>query len=235
MAERMICSIPECGKHVFARGWCRNHWNRWRAHGDPLGGLFRQKPGGPCAVSGCDERSLRRGMCGPHYERWRRHGDPLGGPRSVRGAKLKWLRENSGHDGDECLTFPFPLGRHGYGHVTIDGVSHRAAHAMLRVADGPPPTPDHECAHSCGNGHLGCVNPSHLRWATSKENTDDQRKHGTLVRGSRHGMAKLAASDVRKIRGLAGKVQHAELGEMFGVSASHISGVISGKEWGWLK
>lgn len=38
MATPRICSIPECGKPAKGRGWCGAHWNRWRSHGDPLGG-----------------------------------------------------------------------------------------------------------------------------------------------------------------------------------------------------
>lgn len=29
----MTCSL--CGEPVFARGWCKMHWTRWRRHGDP--------------------------------------------------------------------------------------------------------------------------------------------------------------------------------------------------------
>lgn len=32
------CSIEGCGKPHSARGWCVNHYGRWRNHGDPLGG-----------------------------------------------------------------------------------------------------------------------------------------------------------------------------------------------------
>jgi hypothetical protein len=38
MATSPICSIPDCGKPVAARGWCNAHYRRWRRHGDPLGG-----------------------------------------------------------------------------------------------------------------------------------------------------------------------------------------------------
>ncbi len=31
-----ICSIPDCGKEVRARGWCIKHWKRWYKSGDPL-------------------------------------------------------------------------------------------------------------------------------------------------------------------------------------------------------
>lgn len=38
MATNRICSIPDCGKNSWARGWCSAHLHRWRKFGDPLGG-----------------------------------------------------------------------------------------------------------------------------------------------------------------------------------------------------
>ena len=32
------CSIEDCEKPTLARGWCGAHYQRWRKHGDPLGG-----------------------------------------------------------------------------------------------------------------------------------------------------------------------------------------------------
>lgn len=32
------CSIGGCEKPTLARGWCGTHYQRWRKHGDPLGG-----------------------------------------------------------------------------------------------------------------------------------------------------------------------------------------------------
>ena len=37
-----ICSIEDCGKKLFARGWCSMHYSRWRNHGDPNGGSERR-------------------------------------------------------------------------------------------------------------------------------------------------------------------------------------------------
>jgi hypothetical protein len=34
MSER-ICSIEDCDKPAFARGWCSMHYSRWLKHGDP--------------------------------------------------------------------------------------------------------------------------------------------------------------------------------------------------------
>lgn len=38
MADPHLCSIPNCGKPVFRRNWCNAHYQRWRRHGEPLGG-----------------------------------------------------------------------------------------------------------------------------------------------------------------------------------------------------
>jgi hypothetical protein len=34
----MNCSVDGCANPVKARGFCTNHWWRWRHHGDPLAG-----------------------------------------------------------------------------------------------------------------------------------------------------------------------------------------------------
>lgn len=31
----MKCSQIDCGTEAYCRGWCRMHYERWRAHGDP--------------------------------------------------------------------------------------------------------------------------------------------------------------------------------------------------------
>ena len=34
-APRKVCTVPGCGRHVHARGFCYLHYQRVRAHGDP--------------------------------------------------------------------------------------------------------------------------------------------------------------------------------------------------------
>lgn len=79
MPERM-CSIDDCERQCYSRGWCNLHYQRWRKHGDPLGSA----PKGPsdCAVDGCDRPHEARGWCNVHYARWWRHGDPLADGRA---------------------------------------------------------------------------------------------------------------------------------------------------------
>jgi len=38
MANPRLCSIPECGKPYYGLGYCKNHYRRFKFHGDPLGG-----------------------------------------------------------------------------------------------------------------------------------------------------------------------------------------------------
>lgn len=40
---RGVCVIDGCGRPHEARGWCQPHYERWRAHGNPLAG--RTAPG----------------------------------------------------------------------------------------------------------------------------------------------------------------------------------------------
>lgn len=43
MTRKRVCSIEGCGRPSYVRGWCSRHYDRWRAHGDPLAG--RPTPG----------------------------------------------------------------------------------------------------------------------------------------------------------------------------------------------
>lgn len=38
MSSRPKCSIEECPKDSWSRGWCEGHYKRWRKHGDPRAG-----------------------------------------------------------------------------------------------------------------------------------------------------------------------------------------------------
>lgn len=35
-ATRSTCSIDDCSRKVWGRGWCEKHYRRWYDHGDPL-------------------------------------------------------------------------------------------------------------------------------------------------------------------------------------------------------
>jgi hypothetical protein len=192
-----------------------------------------------CSIDGCNDNAHHdargsRGLCSRHYGRLLRHGDPLSGRRSP-GEALSFLKTVAAHyTGDDCLMWDYHTLANGYGQVRVGAKQALAHRYVCKVVKGPPPTPKHEAAHSCGNGHLGCVNPNHLEWKTRTENAADMVVHGTLALGERHGMAKLTEDAVREIRRLRGVVQQAELANRYGISTRNIREVQSRRTWGWL-
>ena len=180
-----------------------------------------------CSVPGCDNPVHGHGYCGNHYARWRRHGYPLGG-RVTPGEPERFLRESVlTHKGDECLLWPFGTNNSGYALLRHNGSAAIVSRLVCEHVNGPPPTPKHQSAHSCGRGHLGCVAPTHLRWATRKVNESDKVLHGTHNRGERHGMAKLTEPQVQEILGLKRRLSQSKIAKIFGVSQSHVSRIHS--------
>jgi hypothetical protein len=85
-----MCSIDGCWNPHYARGWCTSHYERFRRHGDPLGGRRRG-----CSIEGCKEPHKGHGWCRTHYERSWRYGDPLITDREramQREGRRAWLR-----------------------------------------------------------------------------------------------------------------------------------------------
>jgi hypothetical protein len=83
----------------------------------------------------------------------------------------------------------------------------------------------------CGNGHLGCINPHHLKWKTHWENHQDRHVHGTVRYGEEHHGAKLKASDIPKIRDLGRSLSPNQIGKQYGVHHMTIRDILSGVTW----
>ena len=187
-----------------------------------------------CSIEGCGKPQLARGWCGAHYQRWQRLGSPLAGG-TFAGEPERYFREVVlSFAGDECLIWPYHKVGNGYGALKRNG-HHKQVHRLACEArHGPPPTPEHDAAHSCGKGHYGCCNPNHLRWATHTENCADRLTHGTHTRGERNGMAKLSEAEVLEIRALRGAMPQREIAVHFGISASLVGDIHRGGRWAWL-
>lgn len=132
-------------------------------------------------------------------------------------------------ESDECLTWPFTRNNTGAGTIKAEGRNRLVARIVCAELYGPAPTPKHEAAHSCGNGHLACVNGRHLRWATRAENEADKVLHGTSNRGERHGMAKLSVVEVLAIREM--EVSSRKVAKAFGISQTMVSKIKRGEAW----
>lgn len=190
----------------------------------------------PCSINGCEKAVLARGWCSTHYSRWNKHGDPLTSMSTPHGAPLAFIEYAKAHTGEECLQWPFARNSNGYGHLYLeDGTGISAAKYMCMVVHGDPPSLAHETAHSCGKGHLACINPNHLRWATHVENLRDKVVHGTHLQGEKHGASKLTSREVVEIVRLSseGKTQRA-VAAQFGVSKGTVQSIQEGRSWSHL-
>jgi hypothetical protein len=122
--------------------------------------------------------------------------------------------------GDECQSHNYGATTHrdSYLMVTWQGKRTTASRAICELVHGPPPTPKHQAAHSCGNAW--CCNGAHLRWATPAENLADKVRHGTADRHRGPVNPRIAA--------LVGKMataglSHRELAQQVGVSSRCIT------------
>jgi hypothetical protein len=80
------------------------------------------------------------------------------------------------YEGDDCLIWPYANNRYGYGQMVYEG-RHREVHRVVcELVNGDPPTPLHVACHYCNNGDLGCVAPTHVRWATRADNMADRKR-----------------------------------------------------------
>lgn len=185
-----------------------------------------------CAVTDCGKPYHAHGYCSRHAYHFRAHGDPLGGRRGASpGEPLRWIADHVGYQGDDCIKWPFEIGRYGYGTVKHQGKKRVASRVMCEQVNGVAPEPGMDAAHSCGNGQQACMNPRHLSWKTRLGNVEDAMAHGTWLHGEASPMAKITVDDVREIRSLAGDVYQSEIAERYGINQSQVSRITTGKAW----
>ena len=136
-----------------------------------------------------------------------------------------WIRDHMDYPNrDYCLMWPFGRDTNGYAHV---GKAHHSVHRLMCWhRNGLPPEPHYHAAHSCGNGHLGCVNPQHLDWKTPRDNQLDRYKHSGLTP-----RRKLTPEQVDEIRALKGRASLSDIAGRFGVTPSNIAHIHAGRVW----
>lgn len=166
-------------------------------------------------------------MCSTHYERWRSAGGQVKA-FAPRGKSQAFLERAIAYEGDECLLWPYGRHSQGYGLVVKGGKQYRVHTLVCEARHGPSPSSVHEVAHGCGNGHLGCVTPRHLRWATRAENVDDKVRHGRASRG----LTKEQALAIYA-RAVGGE-RYADIAASFGVHWRTVAGIKRGETWGWV-
>lgn len=189
-----------------------------------------------CIIEGCNKKKhVKLGYCSRHYYRYKVHGDPLGGRwGSSPGEPLNWIEQKASYSGEECLKWPFEMGRYGYGVVRHNGRRRVASRVMCEYAHGMPGSEGYDAAHLCGNGHKGCVNPRHLSWKTRSENNRDKIEHGTHREGEEVNLASITekqAKDVIRIAMNRPETKQKDISEMTGVTVSVVGKILRGERW----
>ena len=97
------CDITNCGEKHYAKGFCRMHYDRFRAHGRP-GPAHKVRGMQNCTVEGCKNKHRARGLCDIHYGRWfyaRTHKAKIGAKQKQKKCKLKYCMRMA-HAKDMC-------------------------------------------------------------------------------------------------------------------------------------
>lgn len=167
-----LCSIPECDRKFYARGWCSMHYTRWLKHGDAEQAAWSVHPrpaDGKCTIDGCGKSYYYAGVCSGHYSRRMRKGasaskEPL--PNRFYDPEEAFAANAQPSDG--CTQWIGWLSPGGYGKFKTGGKS-TLAHRYAWERDNGPIPEGLVIDHACHN--TACVNIEHLRLATPTENT----------------------------------------------------------------
>ncbi len=183
-----------------------------------------------CSIPDCGKPHNSKGLCKKHYARFSKYGDPLF-TKVTPGGYIQDFFETvvCTYEGDECLMWPYSVTPGGYASFWHGGRTNSVHRVLCAKVHGPPPL-HHHAAHSCGNGHLGCVNKNHLSWKSVKENSKDKIVHGTQQRGQKNGNSKLTEADAMAIISAEGVPQNI-LAKQYGVTQALVSKIRRREMW----
>lgn len=155
-----------------------------------------------------------------------------------------WLLVDQSGGPAACWEWQGTITRWGYGQFKTHGVLWRAHRLIFTLVNGPIPD-GLVVRHACDNRR--CCNPAHLELGTHDDNMADAvsrdrmasgdrafaRIHPErMLRGERHGMAKLTESDVLAIIAKRQNgVAVAKLASEYSVCLTSIHNILTGKTW----
>lgn len=135
-----------------------------------------------------------------------------------------WRLVNSGPVAD-CWIWKGDRDKHGYGVFVYQGRRYGAHELALSFTTGEKKSDGFDTCHACDTP--ACCNPNHLRFGSRLSNVREMHERGRAGRQGR-----LTDQQVHEIRTRrANGARQKDLARDYGVSESHISGIVRGKAW----
>lgn len=184
-----------------------------------------------CCIKGCEKKVMGSGMCSAHYTKLRKYGNPIAEKQAqFHGLPLMERLMKRVEKGETCWVWTGSKNQTGYGMINVEGTPRLVHRIVWRELFGVI-TPEQFVCHRCDNP--SCVNPAHLFLGDYQINSDDKISKGRhrwgLLRGEKHGGARLSREIVQAIR--ASAENGVVLARRYGVSTSHVSDIRRGKVW----
>lgn len=139
----------------------------WRCQGDILSGVMARSLKYPskCSVTGCTLPAITRGLCANHYYRWKKYRNPYHQKPTPEERFFRAMIVEKGG----CWVWIGKTDKNGYGRFFADGHQIMAHRWAYKQWIGPVSDDKHLDHFYCENPP--CVNPSHVRSVTPRENT----------------------------------------------------------------
>jgi transcriptional regulator len=143
-----------------------------------------------------------------------------------------WKYVSNYGDYSKCWEWQRSTSR-GYGQFRLDGKYRKTHQIAYELAKGS--IEGLYVCHSCDNKL--CCNPKHLWLGTNADNQLDAVKKGrSFPTGEDCSAAKLTEDQIYRIFDLRNKgMSQGDISKLFGVNSRHISRILGGKRWTYLK
>lgn len=261
IVQKKMCSIDGCERPVKSRGYCANHYARWRYYGDATKGRDSTKLGEPLRWiqqhasyqdDDCIVWPFQRTRYG--YGTVRHNGKHRVASRvmceiahGLAPSPNMDAAHTCGHGAQGCMN-PRHLQWETRRQNSADKIRHgtqprgsRVPSAKITEAQARKVLELYGKRRQADIAEavdvpVSVVRKIHAgvswRWLADKMNVDVSTS--MRRRGSESGNAKLTEDDVREIRQLRGKMQNKEIARMFDIDQSYVSKIQLRKWWGWL-